>query len=75
MSKKKNKKPRQIGQQKMEKKPFIDPKHRSTIWTVLIVVVLLIFFIINNTREVPEEGPYPPNYKPGTVTNESGDSE
>ena len=53
--KQKNKKPRQIGKQKIEKKPLIDPKHKSTIWTILVVVVLLIFFIVNNTREVPEE--------------------
>ncbi len=50
-----------------QKKPLIDPKHKNTIWTVVIVVVLLIFFIINNTREVPEEGPYPPNFKPEKV--------
>jgi hypothetical protein len=49
---------------KEEKKHLIDPKHKSTIWTVIIVVALIIFFIINNTRETSAEGPYPPNYKP-----------
>ena len=66
--KQKNKKPRQIGKQKIEKKPLIDPKHKSTIWTTTILIILLIFFIINNTREVPAEGPYPPNYKSENVT-------
>jgi putative exporter of polyketide antibiotics len=42
----------------------MDPKLKSTIWTVLTIIVLLIFFIVNNTRTEPEEGPYPPNYTP-----------
>jgi hypothetical protein len=72
MSKKQKKsKERQFGKQnkqtgkslKEEKKHLIDPKHKSTIWTVIIVIALIIFFIINNTRETPSEGPYPPNYK------------
>ncbi len=72
MSKKQKKsKERQFGKQnkqtgkslKEEKKHLIDPKHKSTIWTVIIVIALIIFFIINNTRETPVEGPYPPNYK------------
>ena len=61
--KQKNIKPRPIGKQTDEKKPLIHPKHKSTIWTIVILVILLIFFIINNTRDVPDEGPYPPNYK------------
>lgn len=71
---KKNKKPRQIGKQSQleqkGKKPFLKPKHRSTIWTILILVILIIFFIINNTRDVPGEGQYPPNYNPNTTRNE-----
>ena len=72
MSKKQKKsKERQFGKQnkqtgkslKEEKKHLIDPKHKSTIWTVIIVIALIIFFIINNTRETPAEGPYPPNHK------------
>ena len=52
-----------------EKKHIIDPKHKSTIWTIIIVIILIIFFIVNNTREVPAEGPYPTNYKPETNIN------
>jgi hypothetical protein len=38
-------------------------KHKSTIWTVIILIILAIFFVVNNTRKIPDEGPYPPNYK------------
>jgi putative exporter of polyketide antibiotics len=55
---------RKIGKQVIEKKPGMDPKLKSTIWTVITIVVLIIFFIINNTRTEPEEGQYPPNYVP-----------
>lgn len=58
------KKERQIGKTKVEKKHLIDPRVKSAFWTTVILVALLIFFIINNTREVPETGPYPPGYKP-----------
>lgn len=58
-------KERKIGrQQQPAKKPLIDPKHKNTIWTIVILAVLTVFFIVNNTREEPEEGPYPPNYNP-----------
>lgn len=67
----KRKKQRQFGKQKPEKKPLIDPKHKSTVWTVIIIIILIIFFIVNNTRDVPEEGPYPPNYKPGLQIDSS----
>ncbi len=68
MAKKKQKnKQRQIGKKKVEKKPLIDPKYKNTFWTVLILVILLIFFIVNNTRDVPEQGPYPPGYKPAKI--------
>lgn len=60
-------KERKIGkQQQPVKKHLIDPKHKNTFWTIVILVVLTIFFIVNNTREEPEEGPYPPNYVPKT---------
>jgi hypothetical protein len=62
-NKQKNIKPKPIGKQTNEKTQLIHPKHKSTIWTIVILIILVIFFIINNTREVPEEGPYPPNYK------------
>jgi uncharacterized integral membrane protein len=55
---------RKIGKQVIEKKPGMDPKIRSTIWTVITVIVLIVFFIVNNTRTEPEEVPYPPNYVP-----------
>jgi len=58
-------KERQIGKKKIEKKPLIDPRYKNTIWTAVILIILLIFFIINNTKDVPDRGPYPPNYKPG----------
>lgn len=60
-------KERKIGkQQQPAKKHLIDPKHKNTFWTIVIIIVLTIFFIINNTRDEPEEGPYPPNYVPQT---------
>jgi len=68
MAKKKQKNnQRQIGKTTIEKKSLIDPKYINTLWTVLILVILLIFFIVNNTREVLEQGPYPPGYKPAEV--------
>ncbi|MFZ1518760.1 MAG: hypothetical protein WAU11_08295 [Ignavibacteriaceae bacterium] len=53
---------RKIGNQVVDKKTTMDPKLKSTIWTVLTIIILLVFFIVNNTRTEPEEGPYPPNY-------------
>ena len=66
MKKQKNKQ-RQIGKTAVEKKSLIDPKHKNTFWTVNILVILLIFFIVNNTRDEPEQGLYPPGYKPVKV--------
>lgn len=57
-----NKNNRQIGKKKIESKTLIDKRYKNAIWTAVILIVLLIFFIVNNTREVPERGPYPPNY-------------
>ena len=65
MASKKNKpRERQIGKKKVQKKPLIDPKYKNAFWTVVIVIVLIIFFIVNNTRSIPDRGPYPPNYDP-----------
>jgi uncharacterized integral membrane protein len=66
MTQKKNKqKPRQIGRTTVaQKKPLINPRYKNTVWTVVIVVILSIFFIVNNTRNVPESGPYPPTFNP-----------
>jgi len=61
--KKQTNKQRQIGKTTIEKKPLIDPKHKNTFWTVVVLVILLIYFVINNTRDEPEQGPYPPGYK------------
>jgi uncharacterized integral membrane protein len=60
---------RAIGNQSVEKKPLIDPKTRSRLWTIVILLVLLIFFIVNNTKEEPEQGPYPPNYTPRSLNS------
>ena len=62
--KKQTDKQRQIGKTTIEKKPLIDPKHKNTFWTVVVLFILLVFFIINNTKDEPEQGPYPPGYKP-----------
>lgn len=68
MAKKKQKnKKRQIGKTTVEKKPLIDPKLKNAIWTIIIIVILSIFFIINNTRDEPEQGPYPPGYNPANI--------
>lgn len=60
---------KQMGKQ-VEEEPDFYTKHKSTIWTIIILVVLTIFFIINNTRKVPDEGSYPPNYLKGKTANE-----
>jgi uncharacterized integral membrane protein len=63
--KKKKPKSRQIGKTRVpQKKPLIDPKYKNTVWTIIIIVILAIFFIINNTKPVPDQGPYPPGYNP-----------
>ena len=68
MAKTSNKnKERKFGTQTPEKKPLIHPKHKSTVWTIVILIILVVFFIINNTRTVPAEGPYPPKYNHGTA--------
>ncbi len=64
MAQKNRKKERVIGKPIEQKKHLIDPKYKSTVWTIIIVVVLIVFFIINNTKKEPDQGPYPPNYNP-----------
>jgi len=44
-------------------------KHKSTFWTIIVLIILTIFFIFNNTRKIPDEGPYPPNYLKEHPTN------
>lgn len=70
MAQKKTIKPkeRQIGKkQAPSKKPLIDPRYKNTFWTAVIILVLLVFFIINNTRDIPESGPYPPGFNPDSA--------
>ena len=67
MAQKNRQKDRTYGKPKEEKKHLIDPKHKNTVWTIIIVIILLIFFIVNNTRSVPEHGPYPPHYDKKTA--------
>ncbi len=56
---------RKIGKTQIsEKKPFIDPRYKSPIYTGIFLFICLIFFVFNNflTTE-PEYGPLPPYYK------------
>ena len=65
-----------IGKQtskQVEKEPDFYHKHKSTIWTVIVLVLLTFFFIVNNTRKVPEQGSYPPNYLKGNTANETSE--
>ncbi len=57
---------RQIGKTKPVKKHFIDPKYQNTFWTAVVIIILIVFFIVNNTRSVPDHGPYPPSYTPSS---------
>ena len=62
---------KQAAKQKLGKKSDFYQKHKSTIWTVIVLIVLTIFFIVNNTRKIPEQGPYPPNYKSANTSEET----
>jgi thiol-disulfide isomerase/thioredoxin len=67
MSQKNNKsKERKIGNKKIEKKPLINPRYKSLVYTIVFISVIMMFFIINNSKSEPAEGPYPPNYNPAT---------
>lgn len=69
MAKKKSKqRERQIGKPKPEKKPLINPKYKSTFWTVVVLSMLTIFFIVNNTRKEPESGPFPPYFDTSIIS-------
>lgn len=46
----------------------LSQKTRSRIYTAIFILVAIIFFIINNSEEVPESGPYPPNYTPANTS-------
>lgn len=60
-----------VSKQQEGKEPDFYTKHKSTIWTIIVLIVLTFFFIVNNTRKVPDEGPYPPNYIKGDTTGET----
>lgn len=64
MAKNNLQKNRQIGKKKVDTafNPYNNKKFRSFVYSVLFILALIIFFIVNNTRSVPEKGPYPPNY-------------
>jgi beta-lactamase regulating signal transducer with metallopeptidase domain len=64
---------KQVAKQQAEKEPDFYHKHKSTIWTVIVLVVLTFFFIVNNTRKVPEQGSYPPNYLKGNSADETSE--
>jgi uncharacterized integral membrane protein len=57
-------------QQEVKEQEFYH-KHKSTIWTIVVIIILTFFFIVNNTRKVPEEGSYPPNYLKGNTADET----
>jgi len=59
------------AKQQEEKEQDFFHKHKSTIWTIIVLAILTFFFVVNNTRKVPAEGPYPPNYLKGNSTEES----
>jgi hypothetical protein len=73
---KKNIKNKSASKNIVEKKHLIDPRYKNTFWTVVILIVLIIFFIVNNTKSVPDRGPYPPNYikRDSLVQNQTIDS-
>jgi len=62
---------KQVKKKEIEKKSDFYHLHKNTIWTITILILLTIFFIINNTRKVPEQGPYPPNYNGVNSSNDS----
>ncbi|MFI5236469.1 MAG: hypothetical protein ACHQLA_00865 [Ignavibacteriales bacterium] len=59
------------GKQQDVKEGDFYNKHKSTIWTIVVLIILAFFFIVNNTRKVPEEGTYPPNYLKGNSAEEN----
>jgi len=62
---------KQAKKKEIEEKTDFYHLHKNTIWTIVVILILLMFFIINNTRSVPDQGPYPPNYKGVDTSNDS----
>ena len=58
---------RNLGIKETKKESEFYHKHKNTIWTIVVLIILTIFFIVNNTREVSENGPYPPNYNENKI--------
>jgi cytochrome c biogenesis protein CcmG/thiol:disulfide interchange protein DsbE len=50
-------------------KYWSEKKIRSRIYTGIFIVAAVIFFIMNNSEELPEQGPYPPNYTPTNTSS------
>ena len=72
MANKKHKiKQRQIGKSKPTKKPLIPERHKNAFWTIIILIIMIVFFIVNNTRNEPDQGPYPPGYNPSRVNSDT----
>jgi hypothetical protein len=61
---------KKAGKQQQDKSDFYH-KHKSTIWTIIVLFILTIFFIVNNTRKIPDQGSYPPNYKSANTSEET----
>lgn len=55
---------------KQTKKPLIDPRYKNFVYTTGFIIVVLVLFIVNNSQSEPEQGPYPPNYNPATMSVE-----
>lgn len=61
----------QASKTEVKKETDFYTKHKSTVWTIILLIVLTFFFIMNNTRKIPAEGPYPPNYIQGNLENKA----
>ncbi|MFC2133034.1 redoxin domain-containing protein [Bacteroidota bacterium] len=69
MSQKRHKQ-KEKQEEKIEKKPLIDPKYKNWVYSGIFLALVLGFFIVNNLNGEPEQGPYPPNYVPRGSANE-----
>ncbi len=69
MSQKKSKANR-VDETKTVKKPLINPKYKSYVYTGVFLAVVLLLFVLNNTNGEPDNGPYPPKYKEASANTE-----
>lgn len=67
---------RKIGKTQIsEKKPLIDPRYKSPIYTAIFLFVCLVFFVYNNFLTTEQEhGPLPPYYKAAAADSAAHDS-